>query len=406
MVVSRDHGVCLAAEHAERRRSPSTTKIGDATAEGAKSRMEQSGNKIFFDDSRTVVRSALLVNLIWHTTLRSLVNWLSDIPRAPTIHNAKKHLEGSQEGDSKLVAATSSSPGPRSPSPRRSPSKRSRPKSPSRSSPRGARRRVSFAEGEDDSPPPVSDESDVDNSDHTSPRVNTASAACSGEGGRAPELSSELFDSLERADDLIMQQLGSFLSASLAETADLRKRLAASEERARINQMVRDYEEHGVSTFHHDRWQMAHVFNQIILPHIVDRSTRVYLENLDWGEAEPEELGRTFSLLIEIAKSHKNGIFRRKLRTPISPALRRELSSTDKMYYKRSSWRRTRSWCRCILTSLRYLRYSSMLLWMHFDHLMVLVSLPKSCSRSANSRSKTSLLSRSSTSAKHRSTPS
>jgi hypothetical protein len=77
-----------------------------------------------------------------------------------------------------------------------------------------------------------------------------------------------------------MQQLGSFLSASVAETADLRRRLAALEENARINQMVRDYEGRGVSTFHHDRGQMQHVFRQIILPHIVDRSTRVYYENL------------------------------------------------------------------------------------------------------------------------------
>ena len=72
--------------------------------------------------------------------------------------------------------------------------------------------------------------------------------------------------------------------------ADLRRRLAASEEKARTNQMVRDYEERGVSTFRHDRGQMAHVFHQIILPHIVDRPTRVYFENLDWNEAEPEEL--------------------------------------------------------------------------------------------------------------------
>ena len=57
-----------------------------------------------------------------------------------------------------------------------------------------------------------------------------------------------------------MEQPGSFLSASVAETADLRKRLAVSEEKAMINQMVRDYKERGVSTFHHDRWRMAHVF--------------------------------------------------------------------------------------------------------------------------------------------------
>ena len=99
-----------------------------------------------------------------------------------------------------------------------------------------------------------------------------------------------------------------------------------------INPMVRDYEERGVSTFHHDRWQMAHVFNQTILPHIVDRPTCVYFENLNWGEAKPEELGRAFSLLIKIAKSHKNGIFCRKLCDSDLPTLPQELSSTDRMY--------------------------------------------------------------------------
>ena len=59
--------------------------------------------------------------------------------------------------------------------------------------------------------------------------------------------------------------------------------------------MVRDYEERGVSTFHHDRGQMQHVFRQIILPHIVDRSTCVYYKNLDWDQAKPGELGRAFS---------------------------------------------------------------------------------------------------------------
>ena len=45
--------------------------------------------------------------------------------------------------------------------------------------------------------------------------------------------------------------------------------------------MVRDYEECGVLTFHHDHGQMRHVFRQIILPHIVNCSTHVYYENLD-----------------------------------------------------------------------------------------------------------------------------
>ena len=172
------------------------------------------------------------------------------------------------------------SPGPLfcSPSPRRSSPKRARSKSPSRPPPRSnVRRRVTFeprAEGEGDATHPISDESVLDGSDHVcGSRVETASAARSSGGGRAPELSLELFNSLQHADDPLMQQLGSFLSASVAETADLCRRLAASEEKARINQMVRDYEERGVSTFHHNRGQMVHVFQQIILPHIVDRPT-------------------------------------------------------------------------------------------------------------------------------------
>ena len=95
--------------------------------------------------------------------------------------------------------------------------------------------------------------------------------------------------------------------------------------------MVRDYEERGVSTFHHDCQQMFHVLWQIILPHIVDRPTRVYFENLDWNEAEPEELGCAFS----IAKSAKGDIFRRKLCDSDFPTLPRELSATDKLHYSK-----------------------------------------------------------------------
>ena len=58
----------------------------------------------------------------------------------------------------------------------------------------------------------------------------------------------------------MMQQLGPYLLAKDAETADLRKRLAASKERAKINQMVCDHEERGVSTFHHNHWRMYSMF--------------------------------------------------------------------------------------------------------------------------------------------------
>ena len=43
-----DHKVCLANEHAERRGLPRSNKIGDAAAEGVKSRMGQSRTEILF----------------------------------------------------------------------------------------------------------------------------------------------------------------------------------------------------------------------------------------------------------------------------------------------------------------------------------------------------------------------
>ena len=93
-----------------------------------------------------------------------------------------------------------------------------------------------------------------------------------------------------RSDDPLMQQLGSLLSAQQPKNDDLEKRLAASEEKVRINQMVRDHEECGVSTFHHSCYHMAHVFESIIPPHMTDRSLRVHFENLDEGTAELKEL--------------------------------------------------------------------------------------------------------------------
>ena len=87
----------------------------------------------------------------------------------------------------------------------------------------GARLCVSFAEGEDDSLPPVFDESDIDSLGHSGgPRDDTVGATRSGGGSRAPELSSGLLDSLQHAGDPIMQRLGSFLSAFVAKTVDLR----------------------------------------------------------------------------------------------------------------------------------------------------------------------------------------
>ena len=51
--MSRDHAVCLAAEHAERRRSPRLHELGDADAEGADPFPVQINN-VFLGDRSTV----------------------------------------------------------------------------------------------------------------------------------------------------------------------------------------------------------------------------------------------------------------------------------------------------------------------------------------------------------------
>ena len=149
--------------------------------------------------------------------------------------------------------------------------------------------------------------------------------------------------------------------------------------------MVCDYKERGVSTFHHDRGQMAHVFQQIILPHIDDRPSCVYFENLDRNKAEPEELGRAFFQLIKIAKSHKNGIFRRRLRDSDFPTLPRELSSTDKIYYSKPQLEKDKE----LMQMHTDFGYYSMLLSMHSVHPMVPMCQLKVCSRIASSLSRT-----------------
>ena len=70
---------------------------------------------------------------------------------------------------------------------------------------------------------------------------------------------------------------------------------------------------------------MAHVFELIILPHITDRSTRVYYVNLNWGAADPEELAWAFSLLVKLPKSRRNGVFHHCMRESHFKTLLRQL---------------------------------------------------------------------------------
>ena len=191
------------------------------------------------------------------------------------------------------------SPGPlfSSPSPAKSSSKK-RAASPSKSKSSSARRRVTYEDGGS----PGGEEADGSIRDRPGrtggsrdrPSVDDRSVG----DDRLPELSSEesdLFSRLSVADDPLMQQMALYLQGERARNDDLQRRLKASEDRAKKDQMVRDHEGRGGSTFHHDPWKMAHVFEHMILSHISDRVCRDHFSNLDWDTVEPEESTLAFS---------------------------------------------------------------------------------------------------------------
>ena len=231
------------------------------------------------------------------------------------------------------------SPGPlfSSPSPAKSSSKK-RAASPSKRKSPSARRRVTYEDGGS----PGGEEADGSVRDRPSrtggsrdrPSVDDRSDG----DGRLPELSSgesDLFSRLSVSDDPLMQQMAVFLQGQVARNDDLQRRLKAAEDRAKTDKMLRDHEERGVSTFHHDPWQMAHVFEQMILPHITDRACRDHFSNLDWDTADPEETTLAFTMLTKLKKSTKTTIFRDFMRDSNYETLPREPSITDLAYYNR-----------------------------------------------------------------------
>ena len=68
-VASRDHKVCLAAKHAERRGSPRLHKLADTDAEGV---VLSPLNRLYFNDRSTIV----VLKSTSRTTPRNLASWL------------------------------------------------------------------------------------------------------------------------------------------------------------------------------------------------------------------------------------------------------------------------------------------------------------------------------------------
>ena len=72
--------------------------------------------------------------------------------------------------------------------------------------------------------------------------------------------------------------MAAFLKVRDAEVADLQKKLKALEQRAATQQLVRDFDEKGVSGWHFAKDDTRFMCEYYILPHLTDPDIRQYFE--------------------------------------------------------------------------------------------------------------------------------
>ena len=74
--------------------------------------------------------------------------------------------------------------------------------------------------------------------------------------------------------------MAAFLKVRDAEIAGLQKRLKAAEQRAATQQLIRDFDEKGVSGWHFAKGDTGFMCEYFVLPHFTDPNTRQFYERL------------------------------------------------------------------------------------------------------------------------------
>ena len=132
--------------------------------------------------------------------------------------------------------------------------------------------------------------------------------------------------------------MAAFLKVWDAQVADLQKKSKAEQQRAATQQLIRDFDEKGISGWHFAKDDIGFMCEYYILPHITDPDTRQYFELLSEHNreaAKPEDFSRLISPLVKLPKSAKAKIFARNLQDNQVSILPRQLSDRDKMYYSK-----------------------------------------------------------------------
>ena len=100
-----------------------------------------------------------------------------------------------------------------------------------------------------------------------------------------------------------------------------------------MQEAIRDYNDTRRSSFCFHPDDISDLLHTFIIPHIRDLDDRQYYFDLDMDTAKHEDLSCGISMVTNLSKKVKNGIFQRALRTNQLSTLPRELSDLESKYY-------------------------------------------------------------------------
>jgi len=140
-------------------------------------------------------------------------------------------------------------------------------------------------------------------------------------------------ESLKATREPMLLQMASYLSAKDETIAALQQQVKAEQDKRRTQEAIRNYEDTGRSSFQFHPDDIADLMHTFVIPYIRNLDDQKYYSDLDMATALPEDLSRGISMVTNLPKSVKNGIFQRNLRSNQLSTLPRELSDLESNYY-------------------------------------------------------------------------
>ena len=139
----------------------------------------------------------------------------------------------------------------------------------------------------------------------------------------------------EASDQPMLKQFSSYLKAKDETISVLQEQVKTEQSKRATQEAIRNYEDTGRSTFRFHSDDFGDLLHSFVNPHIRDLDDQQYYYDPGMATAKPEDLSRAISMVVNLPKAVKNGIFQRNLRSSQVSTLPRERSSLDSKYYSR-----------------------------------------------------------------------